>query len=379
MSAPVDHSVTPDIRSTVDELLHRAVASRASDVHCDPGASGTVVRFRVDGLLEPIATFDVATGRAICTRLMVLAKLLTYRLDVPQEGSASIDSRELRISMMPTTHGPRVVVRLPVDAAQLQRLDQLSLPEQVLGDLRNFVGANAGLLIVTGPAGSGKTTTIYALLEEIIRRDAGMSVVSLEDPVERDLPGVTQIEVSPFGQLTYETALRSMLRQDPQVLMLGEIRDAATAAIAVQAALSGHRLICTLHAASPAGAIVRLLEMGIEPYQLTSALFAIMTQRLLRKRALPCLSVVGARLVEDSSKATQYSGRIPIAESIRVNEALRRAILDRADMDALAEAYQRQTNFTSMQIAANELIVRGLTDADEVVRVFGELTSETTR
>src|SRR5207249_6151874 len=135
----------------------------------------------------------------------------------------------------------------------------------------SFAASDAGMLIVTGPAGSGKTTTLYALLQQIVERTPGVSVIALEDPVERDLPGVTQIEVSNFGELTYERALRSILRQDPQVLMLGEIRDSATASLAMQAALSGHRLISTLHASTPAGAIARLLEMGVEPYQLTSA------------------------------------------------------------------------------------------------------------
>src|SRR5438552_16721888 len=155
------------------------------------------------------------------------------------------------------------------------------------------------MLILTGPAGSGKTTTIYALLDHIAQVSKGISIVALEDPVERDLPGVTQIQVSPFGQLTYERAIKSILRQDPQVMMLGEIRDAQTASLAVQAALSGHRLICTLHASSPGGAIARLLEMGLEPYRITSALYGVVAQRLLR------------RLDPDSEK---YKGRIPAAE-----------------------------------------------------------------
>src|SRR5271170_521568 len=166
------------------------------------------------------------------------------------------------------------------------------------------------MLIVTGPAGSGKTTTIYALLQYIAQNSSGLSIIALEDPVERNLDGVTQIEVSPFGQLTYEKALRSILRQDPQVLMLGEIRDAATATLALQAALSGHRLICTFHASTAAGAVARLIEMGAEPYQITSAVHGIVSQRLLRR-------------------TTKERGRVPVAEFVRLDEAARSAILQR--------------------------------------------------
>jgi type II secretory ATPase GspE/PulE/Tfp pilus assembly ATPase PilB-like protein len=182
-------------------------------------------------------------------------------------------------------------------------------------------------------------------------------MVSLEDPIERDLSaaGVVQIEVSPFGELTYERALRSILRQDPQVLMLGEIRDAATASIAVQAALSGHRLICTLHASTPAGALVRLLEMGVEPYQLTSAIFGIASQRLVRRR-----------------DGDVYRGRIPIAQFIRMDESLRKALLTRADLDGLQSSYGKQSNYQTFESAAALLVTSGLTDAAEVRRILGD-------
>ena len=212
------------------------------------------------------------------------------------------------------------------------------------------------MLILTGPAGSGKTTTIYALLQHIAATSAGLSIVALEDPVERDLPGVTQIEVAPFGELTYERTLRSILRQDPQVLMLGEIRDGATASLAVQAALSGHRLVSTLHAASPAGAMARLLEMGVEPYQLTSAIFGAVSQRLLRKKA------------PDGA----YRGRIPVAEFVTMDDALRRAILDRSDAATLEKIYAQQSAYRPMRAAAGDCIRGGLTDEAEVRRVLGD-------
>jgi type II secretory ATPase GspE/PulE/Tfp pilus assembly ATPase PilB-like protein len=170
---------------------------------------------------------------------------------------------------------------------------------------------------------------------------------------------VTQIQVSPFGELTYEKSLRSILRQDPQVLMLGEIRDAATASLAIQAALAGHRLICTLHAATPAGAVARLFEMGMAPYQITSALFAVVSQRLLRKKAA----------------GGEYLGRVPVAEMTVIDEPLRRAILERADAQSLRKTYQCQPGYAPLRAVAESLVVAGLTDAAEVQRVLGDASS----
>ena len=350
-----------DTRTGVEEVLRRAVQRRASDVHFEPTADGYEVRYRVDGLLEPVARHDPDLGRAMVGRLMVLAHLLTYRTDVPQEGrlgftpdDAGGKSLDLRVSVMPTTHGLRAAVRLPAELLQPRRMDELGLPAHVSAGLQRFAASDAGMLIVTGPAGSGKTTTIYALLRHIIESQPGLSVIALEDPVERDLPGVTQIEVNPFGQLTYEKALRSILRQDPQVLMLGEIRDAATASLAVQATLSGHRLVCTLHASDAAGAVGRLSEMGAEPYQVTSAVVGVVSQRLLRRRT-----------------GDTYRGRVPVAEFVQMDDALRAAVLARADAGTMRSAYERQAEFVSIRSVAQTLSRAGVTDEAEVRRVLG--------
>ena len=351
-------------------MLEQALALRASDVHLEPMAEGVEIRFRVDGVLQIMSSEPAAVGRAMITRLMVMGQLLTYRQDVPQEGRVSVALggvpneqngaakpqaagrvHELRIAVMPTTHGLRAVVRMPAELIQPRSLEQLDLPPRVLDSLRDFVRSDAGMLILTGPAGSGKTTTIYALLEYIAQASPGVSIIALEDPVERDLPGVTQIEVSPFGQLTYERALRSILRQDPQVLMLGEIRDAATATLALQAAFSGHRLISTFHASTPAAAVARLLEMGLEPYQLTGALFGIMNQRLVRRQ-------------DDHGG---YRGRVPVAQLVRIDEPIRRAILDRADADQLMRVMEK-SGLAPLGEVARELVKRGVTDEDEVRR-----------
>src|SRR3954452_17901953 len=361
-----------DARQLVDRLIADALQRRASDIHVDPTATACEVKFRIDGLLEAVATPPPDVGRMLVTRLMVMAKLLTYRLDVPQEGRAEFSPTglngskpiELRVSIMPTTHGPRAAVRLPAELLQPQTLEQLMLPPDVLDGLKAFASADSGMLVVTGPAGSGKTTTIYALLRHIAQVNAGLSIVTLEEPVERDLPGVVQIEVSPFGQLTYERALRSILRQDPQVLMPGEIRDAATASIAIQAALSCHRLICTLHAATPAGALIRLLEMSIRPSQLTSPVHTILTQRLLRRSTASPTDVPGSREAGNASggRHSDYQGRLPIGELVTMNESLRRALLSHSDLETLRRAYESQPNYRPLRSTADHLLNEGLTD-----------------
>ena len=346
-----------DARLRVDELLAQAAGARASDIHLEPLEQGYEVRLRVDGMLAPIQALDEATGRAMVSRLMVMAQLLTYRLDVPQEGRipASVGGADLRVAVIPTANGLRAAVRLPVQSGSPQDLESLGLPPGALAGLLRFAAQDTGMLIVTGPAGSGKTTTIYALLRHMAARFPGQSIITLEDPVERKLAGVTQIEVRPHGELTYERALRSILRQDPQVLMLGEIRDAAVAGLALQAAMTGHRLICTLHAGSIASALGRLLDMGLEPHRMTSAVHGVLSQRLLRKAA-----------------SGAYQGRFPIGEYAPLSPALRQAILDRRDVQDLQETLQSQPGHVTLRRCARDGVDQGLTDEAEVLRVLGE-------
>jgi type II secretory ATPase GspE/PulE/Tfp pilus assembly ATPase PilB-like protein len=290
-----------------------------------------------------------------------MAELLTYRQDIPQEGRLAAvitdgnPPLELRLAIIPTVNGLRAAVRLPADLLQPRTLDDLQLPSNATEGLKRFAASGTGMLILTGPAGSGKTTTVYALLRHILEHSPGLSIVTLEDPVERNLPGITQIEVTPFGQMTYERALRSILRQDPEVLALGEIRDTATATLAIQAALSGHRLICTFHAATPAGAIARLIEMAIEPYQITSSVYGAIAVRLLRKKS-----------------PAGYAGRVPVAEFVALDDDARAAILRRDDSGSLQTQFQNRPGFVSLRQAGQQLIERGLTDLPELERVLGK-------
>ena len=360
MNSPVGESL--DAPRAIERLLDQAARAQASDLHIEPTRAGYEARWRVDGLLTTAEQFTGAQGRMLVTRLMVLAQLLTYRQDVPQEGRLSVvlpalgRAVDLRLAVMPTIHGPKAVVRLPAELTQPRQLADLGLPAPVLAGLEAFAGGDSGLLLLTGPAGSGKTTTIYALLEHIVARYPGLSIVSLEDPVERGLAGVTQIEVAPFGQLTYGRVLRSVLRQDPQVLVLGEIRDSLTAAMAVQAALTGHRLISTLHAGSPGGALVRLLEMGLETYQVASSLYAVVAMRLLRR----------------GDGQGGYRGRVPVAEMAVLDDDLRQAILRRESAQGINQQLSRRVGHQTLAQAADDLVGKGITDAAEVRRVLGE-------
>jgi len=349
-----------DAPAEIRRLIEQAVSFAASDIHLEPTARSCEARYRIDGLLRTVATFDGEAGQALVARLMVCAELLTYRRDVPQEGWFQMpiagrgEPLDLRVAVMPTAHGLRAVVRLPAELHQPRDLDELGLAASTLDPLRAFAQMDSGMLVLCGPAGSGKTTAIYALLDHILRHQPGLSVISLEDPIERDLPSVTQIQVNPFGELTYEKALRSILRQDPQVLALGEIRDRATASLAVQAALSGHRLITTLHAATPQGALVRLREMGIERYQLASAMYGVGAMRLVRR-------------LNDSSA---YQGRVPVSEFARIDEAVRTALSEPGDASAIRRAIESQSGFESLRAAGRRLVEDGVTDQSELDRVL---------
>jgi type II secretory ATPase GspE/PulE/Tfp pilus assembly ATPase PilB-like protein len=346
-----------DAPQRLDSILQSAITALASDVHFEPVASGYLVRRRTDGLLQDEQTLDAAAGRALVNRLMVLAGLLSYRLDVPQEGRfaqpvrGSDRTTDIRLAVIPTIHGLRAVVRLPGEMVAPGSLEELNLHPDVLEQLKRFAAGDFGMVLCCGPAGSGKTTTLYALLRHMAQTAPHQSIITLEDPVERAISGVTQIEVSPFGQLTYEKALRSILRQDPQVLMLGEIRDSQTASLAMQAALTGHRLLCTLHAPSPQGAIARLIEMGIEPYQVVSAVWGVLSMRLVRRTA-----------------GERYSGRVPVTQWVRLQGSLRDAILRKAGPDELATAISQQDDYLSQQQSARWLVEQRLTDAAELHR-----------
>ena len=386
----------------VDAMLAEGRACGASDLHLQPTSRGLELTYRLNGVLAPVAAFAAKLGPNIIARLKVMAGLLTYHTDRPQEGrirSPETDV-EMRVSTFPTLHGERAVVRFFGGASLYQRLDDLGLPADVLAALRDLLGETSGAIVVSGPAGSGKTTTAYACLREIAGSSprtpcaetahgvclqrSGRSLVSIEDPIEVAVDGVAQAQVNPQAGLDLSSGLRFLMRQDPEVILVGEIRDRATAEAAMQASLTGHLLLTTFHAGSAAETVSRLLDMGIEPYILRSGLLAVLNQRLVRGLCdcaqdsndpadLLGLNVRRSRRAHGCEKCrgTGFLGRFLIVELVvLMHSDLGRAVLARADTAEL-EKLAIQAGMVSRWTHACQAVESGRTSAAEVRRVLG--------
>jgi general secretion pathway protein E len=340
-------------------------------------------------VLQSLAMVPRALAPNVIARLKVQAELLTYRTDTPQEGRIHLgDEVEMRLSTFPTLFGERAVVRLFGRAGQYQRLEDLGLPCDVLPVLREQLGETTGAILVSGPAGSGKTTTVYACLRGLAVQAAGArSIVSLEDPIEVAVSGVAQSQVNPQAGLDLATGLRFLMRQDPEVIMVGEIRDRATAEAAMQASLTGHLLLSTFHAGSAVETLGRLLDMGIEPYVVRSGLLAVVSQRLLRQlcscaretgdsQEFLGLPVARAFLPVGcpTCSGTGYRGRVLLVEMICLRSSgaaeLGRAVLARADTSVM-EPLAVQAGMTTRWRRATKAVQSGATSPAEVRRVLG--------
>ncbi len=338
----------------VDLILGEAALISASDIHLLPTAKGMEVLYRIDGVLQLAGVLPRSLLPNVVARLKLLANMITYRTDIPQEGRILEigGDVEKRVSTFPTHFGEKVKIRMFGGMSQFQRLEELGLPEEIQRTLFGLLNETSGAILFTGPAGSGKTTTLYTCLRELSTASrGGRSLMTLEDPIEMLVPGVPQAQINHAAGLDLAVGLRSMMRQDPEVIGVGEIRDLATAEVAFQASLTGHLLLCTFHAGSAAGVIGRLEEMGIEPCVIISGVRAIVCQRLVR-RLCTCarstddstellgLDVASARVTVGCPRCrgTGYRGRVMLAEILVPNDKrIRRAIRAHADIGRLEE------------------------------------------
>ncbi len=396
LEGPVDlldaDDEAPIIR-LVNSLLFQAVKDRASDIHIEPYERDLTVRFRIDGVLYDIISPPKRFQPVIISRIKIMAGLNIAEKRLPQDGRIRVKLAgkdvDIRVSTVPTAHGERVVMRLLDRSSTILRLDELGLGGNKLDSVDQLIRQSHGIILVTGPTGSGKTTTLYAALSRINSTDK--NIITIEDPIEYQLHGVGQIQVNPKIDLSFASGLRSVLRQDPDVIMVGEIRDSETAAISIQAALTGHLVFSTLHTNDSCAAITRLLDMGIEPFLVSSSLIAVMAQRLIRRVCPSCreeyrppmeeLRQLGVTLdmLEDNPvykagegcedcKQTGYRGRSGIHELLVIDDEVRNLIMRAADSAEIRRAAAAK-GMTTLREDGADKIMRGLTTIDEVLRV----------
>jgi type II secretory ATPase GspE/PulE/Tfp pilus assembly ATPase PilB-like protein len=382
-----------EVSILVNCLVQDAIRLGASDLHIEPWENSVAARARVNGVLTEVAHLPLDLLDKISMRFKVMANLVTYQAGMPQDGTAvggpELDGVQLRVSIFPTTRGEKIVVRLFDPRDRRFELDGLGFEDSTLQGLKRALKRTSGLLLFTGPTGSGKTSTMYSALCHIMQRDGpGISLSTVEDPVEFNLPMVSQTQINPAQGFTYALALRSIMRQDPQVILVGEIRDPETAAIAVQAGLTGHLVISTIHSGVSAGAFTRLINMEIEPFMLASSVLAVMGLRLVRRNCPNCsqpyepapsqLKVVPEALVSQARflrgggcehcNHTGFAGRLPVSELLVANEPFREAVLRKMPTAALEDIAIQQGMRTLWQNGLYRAIT-GQTTLEETIRV----------
>jgi type II secretory ATPase GspE/PulE/Tfp pilus assembly ATPase PilB-like protein len=353
----------------VDTIIIDAIDKHTSDIHIEPHKDSLRIRFRLDGLLTIITTLPNSIAKPLISRCKILANLNIAETRLPQDGRFiwnKDQQRDCRMSICPCQHGEKVVIRLLNANQSIITINHIGFHPQQLQHILNSMQKPQGLILVTGPTGSGKTQTLYSILGELNTEHVNISTV--EDPIEINLPGITQIQTQNAINLSFATVLRALLRQDPDVIMLGEIRDEETARIAVQAAQTGHLVLATLHTNNAAKAIIRLINMGIPHYQIANCLNCIIAQRLLRQLCQHCRNSNATSQCHHCSNG--YSGRIGVFEVLCHSEALEQIILQQS-WAQLAEHQASQTGLSLSQ-HADELITKGFSTQAEATRVLGE-------
>jgi general secretion pathway protein E len=375
----------------VNSLLSQAIRERASDIHVEPFEKEVVARFRIDGILYNILTIQKRFQASIASRVKIMSGLNIAERRLPQDGGMRIKiggkDVDIRVSIVPTSFGERIVLRLLYRESALLPLDQIGFSGENLRRFEEFITKPHGIILVTGPTGSGKTTTLYGALSKINSPDK--NIITIEDPVEYQLKGIGQIQVNSKIQLTFAAGLRSVLRQDPDVILVGEIRDSETAEIAIQAALTGHLVFSTLHTNDAAGSITRLLDMKIEPFLISSSVMAILAQRLVRVLCTQCreaytltppeITELEVTALEGGRTAyrakgcpacyqTGYLGRTAIYELLDIDDEVRQLIMKNADASTI-KALAVKKGMTTLRQDGADKVLKGITSVDEVVRV----------
>lgn len=371
----------------INALLTQAIREDASDIHLEAFEDESVVRFRVDGVLRDILSPRRELHGALVSRIKVMSKLDIAEKRLPQDGRMSLRVAEhpvdVRVSTLPTQHGERVVLRLLDKQSARLNLESLGMPAPILKTFERLIKKPNGILLVTGPTGSGKTTTLYSGLHRLDRKR--LNILTVEDPVEYDLDGVGQTQMNSKIGLTFASGLRSILRQDPDVVLVGEIRDLETAEISVQASLTGHLVLSTLHTNTAVGAVTRLVDMGVEPFLIASSLIGVLAQRLVRRLCPQCKEAYHPddseqHLLGVSADTTLYRakgcaacdqigyiGRIGIYELVEMDESIRRLVHDSVSEDELTKAARKKSE--SLMRDGFSRVIAGVTTVDEVFRV----------
>ncbi|MEY2539810.1 MAG: type pilus assembly protein PilB [Verrucomicrobiota bacterium] len=377
----------------VNLILAQAVREKASDIHIEPFQNTLKLRYRVDGELMIAESPPKALQLAITSRIKILAGLNIAERRVPQDGRFRIKVMgkevDLRISILPTAHGEKIVIRILDKSSLSASIDKMGMDQSTLDKFRKAIDAPHGMILVTGPTGSGKTTTLYSVLHEL--NSPQYNIVTVEDPIEYELTGINQVAVRADIGLDFASALRSILRQDPDIVMVGEIRDNETADIAVKAALTGHQVLSTLHTNDAAGAITRLDDMGIEPFLISSSILMSCAQRLVRRVCTNCREefVPEAEMFDrlsmktdnetifyqgtgcDRCKGRGYLGRVAIIEALPVSEAIRRLIIKRASA-AVIKNQAVSEGMKTLRMVGVEKAMEGITTLEEIWRVTSE-------
>ncbi len=390
MDALADNSVDAPLIRLVNCLLAEAVRANASDIHIEPFESVLRVRFRIDGILQEMQKIPTKLASSVSSRLKIMAALDICERRVPQDGSFKLNSNgvqaEFRMSTLPSAFGEKIVLRVMSSASVNNDLSKLGIPEKQLKMIRDAIHKPDGLVLVTGPTGSGKTTTLYAALNEL--NDISVSVFTAEDPIEGTLQGVTQCQVNPGVGYSFASILRSLLRQDPDVILVGEVRDQETAEISIKAALTGHLVLSTLHTNCAVSTIQRLLNMGVAPYLITTSINCVVAQRLVRRVCQHCKVQTkvpvellaklgaGAEMLGDGTtwhgtgcdkcRNMGYSGRAPVYEVLLPDDQMRVMILSGASKDDL-KAHAIRAGMITLRRAGLELVQQGITSIEEVL------------